>query len=76
MKNPNHARQFKYKIKRPKNVDSKEVLKWLWANFGKSSVMDLKGGVWFFNMDKDWPYEATYYFKYEQDATLFRMRFE
>lgn len=75
-RNPNHARQFQYRVRRPENVDSKIVLKWLWSNFGKSSIMDLHNGVWFFDPDGKYPYEPAYYFKHEKDAVYFRMTWE
>lgn len=75
-KNANHARQFQYKVNRPTNTDSRELLRWLYANFGKSSIMDLRNGVWFFDTGFEYPYEPAYWFKYEKDAVYFRMTWE
>lgn len=75
-KNPNHARQFHYKVEKPPGVDSKELLKWLMNNFGKSSLMDLHNGVWFFDPGKEWPHTPFYRFKYEKDAVYFKMTWE
>lgn len=76
MKHPNHARQFRHKVARPNNADSRDILKWLYTNFGKSSTMDLHTGVWFFDTGMEYPYKPYYFFKHERDAVYFRMTWE
>ncbi len=75
-KHQNHARQFRYQVERPKNADARELLKWLYTNFGKSSSMDLHEGVWFFDTGTTYPYNPMYFFKHEADAIYFRMTWE
>lgn len=76
-KHPNHARQFRYTVKRPTDAASLDIMRWLFQNFGPSSLADLHNGVWFFHHEiEKYPYEPLYYFKHEKDAVYFRMTWE